>query len=233
MLDIHTHILPKMDDGSRTVQQSRKLLVREKKQGIDCVVLTPHFYAEKESPDEFLKRRAASVDLLKSGIEESGLDMRLHLGAEVAFFVGISRVEKIDRLCIGGTRAILIEMPFGRWSESVFDELNFLIEGRGIQPIIAHIERYMQFQPFGTIRRLCGMGVWIQANAAFFIEWQTSWLAVRMLRKRRIHFIGSDCHDIKERKPNVGKALLIIRKRLGEYALDYLMHMEEQLLEGV
>lgn len=231
MLDIHTHILPDMDDGSKSLKQSMIMLKREAKQGVDRVVLTPHFYPHKESPERFLRRRRQALSALKQKMPRRSKLPVIIRGAEVAYFRGMSRVEDIDRLCIGNTNAILIEMPLCKWNRSMIGDLIFLKECRGIRPILAHIERYMRYQPLGTLRELCEAGIWIQASASFFNSWQTAWLAMRMLKKRRIQFIGSDCHDTKHRPPNMGTAIAKIEKRLGTRTIRYLKRMEQRLLE--
>lgn len=231
MLDLHTHILPEMDDGSKSVRESVTMLRIEKKQGVDRVVLTPHFYADRESLESFLLRREQAVHRLEEATAQRNLPM-WYLGAEVAFFNGMSHVDGIEQLCIGGTRAMLIEMPFCKWSQSVFKEVDYLREHRGIQPIVAHAERYLRYQPIGTIRDLSESGMWIQVNASFFLRWQTAWLAQRMLKRREIQFLGSDCHNIKSRSPNMDDAIFEIDRRLGKRALKYMGHMEQRLLEG-
>lgn len=232
MLDLHTHILPKMDDGSKSSRQSIRMLRRETKQGVTHVVLTPHFYPHREAPERFLKRRAASMQALREKMDERTELPEVILGAEVAYFTGIGRFEGIESLCIGDTQAVLIEMPFSRWNSSMIEELVVLRESRGIQPIIAHIERYMRYQPHGTVDQLHEAGIWIQANAEFFQRWQTSWIAMRMLKRHRIQFIGSDCHATGTRPPNYGAAIARIEKRLGKHAIEYLKRMERRLLEG-
>lgn len=232
MLDLHTHILPKVDDGSQSRKQSMQMLRREARQGVKRVALTSHFYANEESPERFLKRRDSSLLALQAMAEgQKGLPEWI-VGAEVAYFGGISRMEGIERLCLGTTRAILIEMPFCRWNRTMIDELVFLRESRGVQPILAHVDRYIKYQPLGMIRELRESGMWMQANASFFLRWQTSWLAMWMLKKHRIQFIGSDCHNTKRRPPNVKKAMVRIKERLGESAIRYLARMEKRLLEG-
>ena len=232
MLDIHTHILPALDDGSKSVQQSVAMLRREEKQGIGRVVFTPHFYADREAPEHFMKLREMAYQKVKYAIAENGIMLQPYLGAEVAYFSGMSRTDEIDRFCIGDTRALLIEMPFCRWNQMMLEEIFFLKEYRGIQPIIAHVERYIHFQPWGMLRQLSESDIWIQANAEFFIERRTSWLAMHMLKRGWIHFIGSDCHNTDSRSPNMGQALLQIDKKLGRTARDYLEYMEQRLLEG-
>lgn len=228
MLDTHTHILPKMDDGSANSGQSMAMLLAESEQGIDKVVLTPHFYGHTESMEMFLKRRAASLARLEESIAgKSGLPRR-YIGAEVSYFPGVSRIEELGRLCIQDTNALLVEMPFCRWDGNVLEELDYLLKNRGIRPIIAHVERYIDFQPSGVLRNLCEDGVWIQANAQFFTDWRTGWKAKRLLKKGFIHFIGSDCHNMDRRRPDMGSAI----SKLDAHALDHLEEMEFRLLEG-
>ncbi|MBR3929299.1 MAG: hypothetical protein IKJ65_09885 [Clostridia bacterium] len=208
------------------------MLLRESKQGVDLVVLTPHFYAHRDSPARFLKRRKQAVAELKQHITGRSKIPTVITGAEVAYFRGMSRVEDIERLRIRNTDAMLVEMPFCRWDRNMIDDLFFLKESRGVRPILAHIERYIYYQPLGTVRMLCEAGIWIQASASFFTSWKTAWLAMRMLKKRKIHFIGSDCHNTTDRPPNMGEAISRIEKRLGEDAVRYLKCMERRLLGG-
>lgn len=232
MLDIHTHILPSVDDGSKSVQMSVSMLRREAKQGISDVVLTPHFYAHRQSPESFFRHRARAMEKLQ---QETGADSRLprlHTGAEVAYFGGMSRAEEIESFCIGNSNAMLVEMPFCKWNRHILDEIFHLKNYQGIQPILAHIERYMRFQPMGIVRELCEEGLLIQANASFFTGWPSSMKAMHMLKNHCIHFIGSDCHDLENRPPNLADAVACIDKKLGDSALRYLRHMEKMLLEG-
>ena len=110
MVDFHTHILPGMDDGSRDVEQSLAMLRMEREQGIETVVLTPHFYARQNAPARFLERRSQSFQKLSAALDESC--PRLLLGAEVQYFDNMDRAEEIGSLCIGDTGVLLLEMPF-------------------------------------------------------------------------------------------------------------------------
>ena len=232
MLDLHTHILPGVDDGSRSVKMSLSMLRREARQGIEDVVLTPHFYAHRHSPERFLKKREDAMAQLQEAVGGDSRYPRLHLGAEVAYFDGMSRVEDIDRLCIGDTRCILVEMPFCKWNRRILDDVFQLKDYLGLQPILAHIERYMRFQPSGIARELSEEGMLIQANASFFASWPASMKAMHMLKNRCIHFIGSDCHDLENRPPNLEEAVDNIERKLGEPAIRYLDRMGQMLLEG-
>ena len=88
MTDFHTHILPGVDDGSRSVEMSVQMLESMAKQGITRVVATPHFYAQVDSPKAFLERRTAAVSELQAAMEGVPKLPKLSVGAEVHFFTG-------------------------------------------------------------------------------------------------------------------------------------------------
>lgn len=231
MIDFHSHILPKLDDGSRSTKESIDMMYRSASQGITAIVATPHFYAEKESPKEFLKRREHSWNRLKEACEGKDGFPFLYKGAEVRMFPGIAGIEELSELTIGGTPYILLEMSFETWSESTFRTLN-AIRSRGLYPIIAHIERYISFQK-GTqnMERLLRSDVLIQANAGAFLKrfGGSKWV-IRMLSQKRIHLLGSDCHNMTSRPPNLGEGLDVIRKKLGEQTIQEITQRAEKIL---
>lgn len=123
IVDFHSHILPGIDDGSASAEESIAMLRMETEQGIDCVVATPHFYAHHDAPEGFLAhRREAEIRLREAmdGLEEMP---EIILGAEVYFFPGISDSDTIPELTIGYNRCILIEMPPSPWSQNMYSEL--------------------------------------------------------------------------------------------------------------
>ena len=231
VIDFHSHILPGIDDGSASIEESIALLKIEKQQGIDCVVATPHFYPLHDTPERFLRRRARAEKMLRERIGGNSDLPEIKIGAEVYYFNGISDSDVISELTIDGKRCILIEMPAPPWGESVYRELEALYVRRGILPIVAHIDRYIsRFRTFGIPRRLSELPVLVQANAEFFLNRSTASTAIRMLKHDGIHLLGSDCHDLKTRKPNLGDALGRIRERLGEDVLERINEYEHDVL---
>ena len=233
MLDIHTHILPGMDDGSRTPEQSLAMLQREAEQGVRAVALTPHYHAGKEAPDQFVARRKTAQQLLNKVLQGQKDMPELLPGAEVAYFDGMCRSDDIELLCLGRTNAMLIEMPFCKWNQRMLGELQELRQFRGIQPILAHIERYMSFQPSGLFDQLSDSGMLFQVNTSFFLQWQTAWKASSMLKRQKIHFVATDCHDTVKRVPNLGETLKKLEQRLGTQTLAFLEHNAQALLGGM
>ena len=227
MIDFHSHILPEMDDGSKNIEESKEMLGLLAGQGVKTVVATPHFYANDESVEEFLLRRKASYEKLQEALSE-GMP-RIVPGAEVRYYQGISRLADIKDLCIKGSNLLLLEMSSSRWTDYTVKEILDLSCRGNLTVILAHVERYMNFQSRSVWEKIAGSGVLMQVNADFFLGFGTKGKAMRMLGNRTVHLIGSDCHDLKHRPPRIGEARNLIQKKLGVEFLEELEEFEESL----
>ena len=214
MIDIHTHILPGMDDGSGSLEESLAMAKESARQGVRLLAATPHFYATQEDPNSFLRRREKSLALLESTWQE-GFPTLL-VGAEVRYFDGISRVEKIAHLTLDHTRILLLEMPFTSWSGRMVDEVLELQRSRGLQVLLAHVERYLKDQDGQVWETFRQNGVWMQCNANFFLRWQTKRKAQAVCKKGEIQMLGSDTHNMTTRPPNLAMARDALVKSLGQ-----------------
>ena len=214
MIDIHTHILPGMDDGSGSLEESLAMAKESARQGVRLLAATPHFYATQEDPERFLQRREASLALLESAWQD-GFPTLL-VGAEVRYFDGISRVEKIAHLTLDHTRILLLEMPFTSWSRRMVDEVLELQRSRGLQVLLAHVERYLKDQDGQVWETFRQNGVWMQCNANFFLRWQTKRKAQALFKKGEIQMLGSDTHNMTSRPPNLAMARDALVKSLGQ-----------------
>lgn len=232
-VDMHSHVLPCIDDGSGDAQTSLAMLYSLAKQGVTDVVATPHFYPYVEEPTRFLERRAASANMLTDALLPSHVSTpRIYLGAEVAYFSGISVCREIDLLCISGTNVLLVEMPFYRWTEAVLQEMCRLMVERGICVVIAHIERYFGLFTSQMIDRLISCGAIVQVNASSFSDMRMCHRVIKLVKDRRARVIGSDCHNTSDRRPNIEQAGEVIKKKLGEDTLEELWHAGRTLLGG-
>lgn len=83
MIDFHTHILPGIDDGAKSLEESLSLLKMEQEQGVDTIVLTPHYFHERQSLDAFLQQRNTAYEQLRHAAEREKISINFHLGAEV------------------------------------------------------------------------------------------------------------------------------------------------------
>lgn len=216
MIDFHSHILPDMDDGSESAGESLQMLRLSFNMGIDTVVLTPHYYPQFEAIPSFLDRRHKKKEVLAQRLRGISDIPSIVMGTETAFFPGMSRERALHGLCISDTKYMLVELPFYDWTSQTFDELDNLLSVRGIIPIIAHIDRYLyHWKNKRKIDTLIGMGAIIQLNAESLIGNKDQKSILRLLSEGKIHLLGSDCHNMYDRKPNLSHALRVIEKEIG------------------
>lgn len=205
MIDLHAHFLPGIDDGSKSRKESAQMLQTAFSQGVDVMVATPHFYPDREIPHAFLRKRQQVLECIPY---DPATMPEILLGAEVAYFDGLSRCEELRQLCVGNSSLLLLEMPFAPWTERVLDDVCALKKNLEITPILAHIERYFSYLPNSSVLdRLQGEGIYFQSNAEFFLGFFRGRRAMKMLRNGQIHFLGSDCHGTERRAPNLGSAV--------------------------
>ena len=212
MIDFHSHFLPEVDDGSDSVETSLSMLHESWRQGVRLMFATPHFYADEDDPESFLSRRSQAYSRLREAIEarQDAEIPDILLGAEILFFPGMSVSDELRALSMGSTPFLLIEPPMMPWSNSMLDEIELTGENLHCIPVIAHVDRYMRMLHDSSLfDRLRERRVLVQVNASFFIH--DSERALDLLRQNRIHFIGSDCHDMDRRAPNMASAEEIIR----------------------
>ena len=201
MIDIHTHILPHLDDGAQDRAMAKALLQEEWKQGVTCVVLTPHYYGRKYSPQRFLEKRKEAVAQIKDALPDG---LKIKLGAEVHFSgVNVPRYDGLCSLAIEGTKYILLELPFTmKWGEDLVNKVGDFAYETGYTPIIAHVERYSEVRKKPSlVNDFIEMGCLIQVNAPSFLEKKNKAFAFALLRHGLVHCIGSDTHDDDLRKP--------------------------------
>ena len=220
MIDLHSHVLPGVDDGSRDLQMTRQMLDEMARQGVRTVVATPHFYATSDKPETFLRRRATALEQVA---QLQGGFPKIIPGAEVAYFDGMSHSDVLPRLQLGTSSLVLVEMPFCRWTKRMIREVCEINLETGLTPVLAHVDRYCRQGQFLSFQeQLRDEGVLFQCNAEAFINpFSRSW-ALKQLRQRNIHFLGSDAHNMTSRPPKLQKAAQLIQKKLGTETLDRL-----------
>ena len=229
--DLHSHILPGMDDGSANVEMSLNMLRIAGSQGVQQIAATPHYYPV-ESVEDFLARRNAAAETLRSAVMSSGEQLpRMVLGAEVAYRPGIGYEEQLRSLCIGTTEYLLLELPFAPWGSEVVRDLNNMVCARGITPILAHLERYLKIQKRKTLENVLQQGVLVQMNAEALLERRTRSKALKMLKSGTVHLIGSDCHNLSTRQPNMGEAVRQLQQRGMLESLRRIEYISMEILE--
>lgn len=231
MIDFHSHILPEIDDGAQSVDESIAMLKMLKEQGVNTVALTSHYIATDESPEEFLNKRQEAFETLKAEIAQRKEQLPdLMLGAEVYYYPGILKMDNLSELTLSDTNVLLLEMPMAPWSEFNIRELIEFANFSDIQIVMAHIERYIKFQKKGTVERLLESGILMQSNASFFFSRKTKRKALKMFDKGQIHFIGSDCHNLEYRPPRISDAIDVIKDKFSTDAVDQFFKEQKEIL---
>lgn len=229
--DLHGHFLPGMDDGCKTVEESVQVLQSSYEQGISRVFATPHYYPV-ETVEAFLARRQAAYGRLMEHIAVCNEPMpEICLGAEVAYRIGISREEKLDELCLGKSRYLLLELPFRRWDSNVVRDVQIMCSSRGITPVLAHIERYLDFQTRDSLNSMLELDVLVQMNTGDFLRFGSRRAAAKLLRKGTAHLLGSDCHNMTTRPPNMGPALEYLKKHGMKDILQNVGNLSMQIFD--
>ena len=225
--DIHTHVLPGIDDGSPDLKTSIRMLEELQRQGITRVAATPHFYPNHDSPERFLARRDEAFRTLTAAWQG---DLDLRKGAEVYYFEGISDCDALEELAISGTNLLLVEMPPAPWPERAYQQLLEIRRKRNLIPVIAHLDRYVTpLHSYGIPDRLAKMPVLVQVNGASLLRPFSRAMVLKWLRKGQVHLLGSDCHSMGSRNPNLASAWKIIGDKLGQSAQEDLLRLEDTI----
>ncbi len=212
MIDIHTHILPGMDDGAKDAEEAKALLALLKKQGITLVVLTPHFYPGEESLADFLDRRNTSYQ----GISDCGYETVL--ASETYLTESLFSCRSIDPLTIADTGYLLLELPFTeKWSGELFRQIQRLVLKYNVKPIISHVERYepVKQKKEKALQELADAGCLLQFNIDSVIERKTRPRNLKLIKRGWADFFGSDCHSLTGRPPRFDEFTELIRRKLG------------------
>lgn len=208
------------------------MLGMEVKQGITHIVFTPHFYAQKVSVEKFLSRREHSSVHLKEKLQDTKLDLQLYCGAEVYYFPGIGKADMLPQLCIEGTDIVLLEMPFAQWDKQMVDDVRKIIEKQRLTVVLAHVERFIGFQKDKSAwDEMMKLPLYTQLNGECFLHWRSRRFGLKHLQERDNQvLLGSDCHNLTSRQPNLQEARDIIRKKLGADTLEEIDALGKDLL---
>lgn len=218
VIDFHSHILPGIDDGSKNPDISKEMLRECVNQKIDIIFATPHFYADEDRIEHFLEKRDKAYERLRQ-IQQDDFP-KILLGAEVAYFPGISNSRQICQFFLEGTNILLLEMPFGAWNKSEFLEVKKMILESDFRIMLAHLERFLLVSANKQyIYELMQLPVIVQFNAESLSERKLKKMVLKSLKDDFSCVLGSDCHNMKDRKPNLSEGRKIISEKLGDEAL--------------
>jgi protein-tyrosine phosphatase len=214
MIDLHCHILPGLDDGPKTWEESLQMARIACEDGITTLVATPHFWPQKYEPTK--KEILDKTSELNRLLTEEKIDVQILPGASIHLHEGlIEGVRRGDLLTLNDTgKYVLLEIPY----ESVpnMTALLFRLELAGIKPILARPERNQEIQKSPSLLEgLCRRGCLLQTTASSFLGTfgDKAKLCARTLlwEKEAMLFVATDAHSARKRPPKLTTAL----KRIG------------------
>lgn len=233
MTDLHSHILPGIDDGAKNVEMSLELLRLEYANQVTQIALTPHFNFERHGVPEFLQRRSGAARELGIAFQKAGFAQQMKLGAEVFYSSQLSETD-MRPLCLTGTSLLLIEFPPAYYPREAPDVL-YQLTRQGIVPLIAHVERYAFVRSNPNL--LCDLieaGAYTQMNAtSLVLHKKHQNLMVRMIRNGMIHVLATDTHSVTKRPPMMGEAMALVREKCGEKIARRMIKNAEDLFKAV
>ena len=233
LYDFHSHILPGIDDGYRDEQSAIAALKLSYAQGVRYMVATPHYYAD-EPAERFVQRRDEAYARLQKAMEEDGGQFpEICLGAEVAYYPNISYYEDLHRLCIGKSNYLLLELPMSKWGIEVMRDIQSICNAGEVILVLAHIDRYLSIQNQKTLQQVFCQELLLQMGAEFVLDRKTRRQARRMLKENPAYLLGSDCHNLNDRKPNLGDAAQLLGKHRMDFAVWQAMELSEEIWSDI
>ena len=234
-IDIHSHILPGVDDGAKDEKQSLEMLKMAAADGITDIIATPHFhYRRGHATPAQIKAAAAKCQQL---IKDAGLNINIYTGNELYYTHELLETVKAgEALTMADSDYVLLEFSPDTERRKIQNAVyQFLSED--YYPIIAHMERYMAFQKHPDFAyAISDMGAYFQLNAGSLLGaagWNTKRFAKSMMKNDMIQFVATDTHDEKERPPRFGKTAEWIEKKYGESEVfEYLCKNPQMILKN-
>lgn len=215
MIDIHSHILPRVDDGAEALETSVAMVRELASQGVTDIIATPHFIDETIYASA-RRENLRLLDEVRRAIADEGIEARLYIGNEIYINDKIDELIMFNRIsALADSRYLLIELPMSGEFPGYEDTMRDLMR-KGYTVILAHPERYTAVQEdFGILERLSEMGVLLQCNTGSFIRQygkHAEKIAVQLAKRKMIFALGSDMHHTRG-----GEEITQAIKKLGKY----------------
>lgn len=218
IFDIHSHILWGVDDGSKDLQMSIRMLKQARESGTTDIILTPHNKPNRRNI--YTSEINEMIEALKRVCAREDIDINLYPGNEIYYRMDVGeRLEIGKATTMANSHYVLLEYnPMDDWGyikQGVDDMLS-----RGYYPIIAHVERYANvISDKERIHELIQKGCYLQVNAGSIMGdfgFATKSVARKLLKENLVSFIASDAHEDKKRTPQMDKCIRYVEKKYGD-----------------
>ncbi|KYL34304.1 capsule biosynthesis protein CapC [Pseudoalteromonas agarivorans] len=235
MFDIHSHILPGIDDGAKDLNESLALLKMAQNDGITHMVATPHIHIGRFNNSA--KALNNDIDVLKREALNAGIDLKLAVAAEIRLDIQLMAMVMAGQLpfigALDSVNYLLLELPHSHVPQGYDKFINWLAK-QNIKAIIPHPERNRDIQanPF-YIERLKQLGCDFQLTASSI---EGAWgdtakaISIDMLQKGLVSYVASDAHSVKRRPPILSNAKKLVADLIGEFEAEKLFVTNPQRL---
>ncbi len=233
-VDIHTHVLPGVDDGARDWDTCLQMLVKSAEYGVNTIIATPHYLPwKKNATPENISRLCCEVE--EQLQTKHGISMDIYPGNEIYYSLEVvERLKEGDILTLAGSRYVLVEFSVSCSYQTICRAVKEFRDA-GYIPIIAHVERYSCLHSVKQLEDIKQMGALLQMNVEAF---QNGWLdsesrwAKKCLKGKMIDFLASDMHSLRRRPPMSGEQLEWIKKKLDfTYRKELLYKNAEKIFD--
>ncbi len=224
VIDFHSHILPRLDHGCRSLEECEQQLKIISSAKTDIVVATSHFYPHVHRLENFIRAREKAI----CSIQNAEFDdiPKICIGAEVLLFENLSKMDGLTELCIKGTNVILLELPMHTLNSVHFETVEELLSN-DFTVILAHVDRYLRICP-NDLDTLRDMGVLMQVNAKAISPFSLHGRLKRYIKEGNVWAIGSDLHGTN---PTDYKKFVKAPSLLKNHYID-IMNSSQRLLEN-
>lgn len=196
-VDMHSHLIPAIDDGSQSLEDSMKMIRRFAELGYRKVVTTPHVMSDfyRNTPEIIF----SGLEDIRSALKKEGISMEIEAAAEYYLDENLEKLIQEKNLLTFGDNYVLFELPFISEPPN-FKSIIFELQTQGYKPVLAHPERYgFWYNNFEKYRELHDQGVYLQLNMLSLIGHyspETKKIAEQLVKEGLISFLGSDCHNV-------------------------------------
>ncbi|MDR0949514.1 MAG: hypothetical protein LBM69_08385 [Lachnospiraceae bacterium] len=231
-IDIHTHILPGVDDGAQDLEQSVRMLMMAQQQGTEAMILTPHNKPEQiNAPPDKLRKRLAKLQKIT---QELDIPIQLYAGMEIDYRDGVAALlETGELLTLADSQYVLVEFhpqrEFSYMRNAIYELTSY-----GFTPILAHVERYeFVMAQKERLAYFLEHGALLQINANSITTQKvpsTKKMLKYLLKEHMIHFVASDAHNEKERNPQLINCARYLEKKVGKHYTQSLLYDHAQMI---
>ncbi len=233
MLDIHSHILPAVDDGARDLDESLKILELMQSQEITDVIATPHFYPAEDNLEDFRARINSAFGQLQKLSAKPGLP-KVYRGSEMLYFRGIGISEDLSDFCLNGSSYLLLELTDSCINDALFEDIVNLQNSLGITPIIAHVERYFAAKKYKKlIKFLSEQSIPVQINAESVLMPVFDRVIKKLFASSLTCILATDSHSADLRPPHMAQALEYVSNIYGEQYRTRLMQASDKFYKKI